>query len=54
MRVRLGEQGLELFSSQSSGVLLSTSWGDGLVRQPVHEDIKQGDLVEFLPWPVLN
>jgi len=54
MRVRLGEQGLEPFSSQSSGVLLSTSWGDGLVRQPVHEDIKQGDLVEFLPWPVLN
>ncbi len=54
IRVRLGERGLEPFSSQSSGVLLSTSWGDGLVRQPVHEDIKQGDLVEFLPWPVLN
>lgn len=54
MRVRLGEQGLELFSSQSSGVLLSTTWGDGLVRQGVHEDIKQGDPVEFLPWPVLN
>ncbi len=54
IRVRLGEQGLEPFSSQSSGVLLSTSWGDGLVRQPVHEDIKHGDLVEFLPWPVLN
>ncbi len=54
MRVRLGEQGLEPFSSQSSGVLLSTSWGDGLVRQGVHEDIKHGDQVEFLPWPVLN
>ncbi|MCH8057168.1 MAG: molybdopterin molybdotransferase MoeA [Proteobacteria bacterium] len=54
LRVRLGEQGLEPFSSQSSGVLLSTSWGDGLVRQRVHEDIKQGDRVEFLPWPVLN
>jgi len=54
LRVRLGEQGLELFSNQSSGVLLSTSWGDGLVRQRVHEDIKQGDRVEFLPWPVLN
>jgi molybdopterin molybdotransferase len=54
LRVRLGETGLEPFSSQSSGVLLSTSWGDGLVRQPVHEDIKQGDLVEFLPWPILN
>jgi len=54
LRVRLGENGLEPFFSQSSGVLLSTSWGDGLVRQPVHEDIKQGDQVEFLPWPVLN
>jgi molybdopterin molybdotransferase len=54
IRVRLGEKGLEPFSSQSSGVLLSTSWGDGLVRQPVHEDIKQGDRVEFLPWPILN
>ncbi len=54
MRVRLGENGLELFSSQSSGVLLSTSWGDGLVRQGVHKDIKQGDRIEFLPWSVLN
>lgn len=54
MRVRLGEKGLELFSSQSSGVLLSTSWGDGLVRQPVDVDIKQGNPVEFLPWPILN
>ena len=54
LRVRLGEKGLELFPSQSSGVLLSTSWGDGLVRQRVHEDIKQGDRVDFLPWPVLN
>ena len=54
MRVRLGEKGLELFSSQSSGVLLSTCWGDGLVRQPEHEDIKHGDRVEFLPWSVLN
>ncbi len=54
IRVRLGENGLEPFFSQSSGVLLSTSWGDGLVRQPVHEDIKRGDQVEFLPWPVLN
>jgi molybdopterin molybdotransferase len=54
LRVRLGENGLEPFSSQSSGVLLSTSWGDGLVRQHVNEDIKEGDTVEFLPWLVLN
>ena len=54
IRVRIGEHGLEPFSTQSSGVLLSTTWGDGLVRQGVHEDIRQGDQVEFLPWAVLN
>ncbi len=54
IRVRLGEKGLVPFSSQSSGVLLSTSWSDGLVRQLKDQDIKQGDQVEFLPWPVLN
>ncbi len=54
IRVRLAEEGLVPFSSQSSGVLLSTSWSDGLVRQPLDQDIKQGDQVEFLPWPVLN
>jgi len=54
LRVRLGENGLEPFPSQSSGVLLSTSWGDGLVRQHANEDIEQGDNVEFLPWLVLN
>jgi molybdopterin molybdotransferase len=54
LRVRLGDNGLEPFPSQSSGVLLSTSWGDGLVRQHVNEDIKQGDSVEYLPWLVLN
>jgi molybdopterin molybdotransferase len=54
IRVRLTDKGLEPFSSQSSGVLLSTSWGDGLVRQPAREDIKRGDQVEFIPWPVLN
>jgi len=54
LRVRSGGEGLELFSSQSSGVLFSTSWGDGLVRQKVHEDISHGGLVEFIPYAVLN
>ncbi len=52
IRVRLGAQGLEMFSIQSSGVLLSTSWGDGVVRQPVDKDIRYGDRVEFFPWSV--
>jgi len=54
LRVRSTADGLELFTSQSSGVLFSTSWGDGLVRQKVGEDIRQGDLVEFIPYAVLN
>jgi len=54
LRVRSGAEGLELFSSQSSGVLFSTSWGDGLARQRVGEDISHGSLVEFLPYSVLN
>ena len=54
LRVRSGPDGLELFSSQSSGVLFSTSWGDGLVRQKVGEDIQHGELVEFMPYATLN
>ena len=54
LRVKSTPDGLELFSSQSSGVLFSTSWGDGLVRQKVGEDIAEGDLVEFIPYAVLD
>jgi molybdopterin molybdotransferase len=54
LRVRAGEAGLELFSNQSSGVLFSTSWGDGLVRQPPGQDIEPGDRVEYLPWALFN
>ena len=50
LRARAGDQGLQLFASQSSGVLMSTSWGDGLVRQPAGQAIRAGDAVEFLPW----
>ncbi len=53
LRARLTSAGLELFASQSSGVLTSTSWADGLVRQPVGVDIARGDTVEFLPYPAL-
>jgi molybdopterin molybdotransferase len=54
LRVRCGKEGVELFSSQSSGVLFSTTWGDGLVRQEVGKDINQGDLIEYIPYAVLN
>jgi len=53
LRVRSTPEGLELFPSQSSGVLLSASWSDGLVRQNVNETIRAGNLVDFLPYALL-
>lgn len=53
-RVRATDRGVDLFSNMSSGVLFSTSWGDGLVRQAIGEDIREGELIEFLPWSVFN
>jgi molybdopterin molybdotransferase len=48
LRVRRnGLGGLELFPNQSSGVLTSTVWGDGLVDNPAGRTIAQGDLVSF-------
>jgi molybdopterin molybdotransferase len=54
IRVRSSEQGLEAFSNMSSGVMFSTSWGDGLVRQAMGDDICEGEPIEFLPWPLFN
>jgi molybdopterin molybdotransferase len=53
LRVRSSDAGVEMFSSQSSGVLFSTSWGDGLVRQREGVDIRKGDTVDFFPYAVL-
>ena len=50
LRVRLNEQGgLDLFPNQSSGVLTSTVWADGLVDVPALQPIARGDMVRFLP-----
>ncbi|MCD6079147.1 MAG: moeA [Ramlibacter sp.] len=50
LRVRRDAQGgLELFPNQSSGVLTSTVWADGLVDNPGGQAIRRGDLVRFLP-----
>jgi molybdopterin molybdotransferase len=54
LRVRLADNGLETFPNQSSGVLFSTSWGDGLLRQRAGQDISEGDRVDFLPWALFN
>jgi molybdopterin molybdotransferase len=42
--------GLELFANQSSGVLTSAVWGDGLVDNPAGQIIGPGDVVRFLPF----
>ena len=39
----------ELFNNQSSGVLSSLAWADGLVRQHIDQVISKGDTVDFLP-----
>ena len=51
LRVRMNEQGgLDIFPNQSSGVLTSASWADGLVDNPASQTIKKGDLVKYLPF----
>ncbi len=44
------EGGLDLFANQSSGVLTSTVWGDGLIDNPPGRAIAQGDLVRFVSF----
>ena len=54
LRVKINMQGgLDLFPNQSSGVLTSASWGDGLVDCPPGHAFKKGDLVKYLPFNAL-
>ena len=54
LRVKINVQGgLDLFPNQSSGVLTSASWGDGLVDCPPGQAIKVGDLVKYIPFNAL-
>lgn len=54
LRARLNETGgLDLFANQSSGVLSSAVWGDGLVDNPSGRSIAPGDTVCFLPFSEL-
>ena len=54
LRVRLNAAcGLDLFANQSSGVLTSTVWADGLVDNPPGQVIHRGDAVRFLSLPEL-
>ncbi len=45
--------GLDLFANQSSGVLTSAVWGDGMVDNPAGQTITRGDLVRFIPFSEL-
>jgi molybdopterin molybdotransferase len=51
LRVRRnGRGGLELFPNQSSGVLTSAVWADGVVDNPSGQAIRHGDPVEFIAF----
>ncbi len=54
LRVQVnGGGGLDLYPNQSSGVLTSAVWADGLVDNPPGRAIVRGDTVKFLPLPEL-
>jgi molybdopterin molybdotransferase len=54
LRVKINAQGgLDLFPNQSSGILTSASWGDGLVDCPPGQALKAGDMVKYIPFSAL-
>ena len=50
---RNADGGLDLFANQSSGVLTSAVWGDGVVDTPAGQPINKGDTVQFIPFASL-
>ncbi len=51
LRAKINSQGgLTIFPNQSSGVLTSTVWGDGLIDLAAGQTITQGDMVKFIPF----
>jgi molybdopterin molybdotransferase len=54
LRVRRNtDGGLDLFPNQSSGVLTSAVWGDGLVDNPPGKTIAPGDSVQYVSFAEL-
>ena len=49
-----GGVGVSIFPNQSSGVLTSVVWGDGLVDIPVGETVQPGQSVRFIPFSELT
>ncbi len=54
LRVKWNAQGgLDLYPTQDSAVLTSTSWADGLVDNPARREIRKGERVRFLSFSEL-
>ena len=53
LRVKSTADGLECYPQQSSGVLLSTVWGDGLAIHPQGQKIDLSQEIDFLPYSFL-
>ena len=54
LRVKCNAQGgLDLYPTQDSAVLTSTSWADGLVDNPANRAIRRGETVRYLPYAEL-
>jgi len=50
LRVRLqADGGVTLYPNQSSGVLTSLAWADGLLDNPPGQVIRRGDTVRVVP-----
>jgi molybdopterin molybdotransferase len=45
--------GLDLFPNQSSGVLTSAVWGDGVIDTPAGQPFKAGEMVRFISFASL-
>lgn len=54
LRARVNDSGsLDLFMNQSSAVLTSTVWADGLIDNPPSHRIEAGETVRFMPFSEL-
>lgn len=58
LRARLDQEAngpvVRIYPNQSSGVLYSACWGNGLVELPVDTCVKKGDSVTFIPYDSLG
>ena len=54
IRVRMEDGKLHLYPNQSSGVLTSTCWANGLALIPANTTIKPTELIKFIPYSELS